>query len=276
MAMTERLARFWLSLGDLPSQTLLKVLSLYGTALAFYEEREKAGPLLGSAWKTLKRWEKETDLAAALDKLEQRGACFLTPSSPQWPWRFERLADPPIGLYAQGDLELLHHEQTFALVGTRHASVYGRRMAEAIARDLSLAGTAIISGFAVGIDAAAHEGCIRAGGRTIAILGCGLNIDYPSGSQKLRQQIIESGGLLLTEHPMDSRPHAGHFPQRNRLLAALAQGLMLVEGTTRSGGMISAHLAIEMGTEVFALPGSVESSLSAGPHAIIREGGRLA
>lgn len=276
MAMNETLARYWLSLADLSSQTLMKVLLHYETALDFYEAREEAGPLLGAAWKTLKQWEDESRLAEALAMLEQKGIQFLTPDSAHWPRRLSSVADPPVGLYALGDTQNFNSPKTFAIVGTRHASVYGRRMAEIIANGLAEAGVTIISGFAVGIDTAAHEGCLKAQGKTVGILGCGLDIDYPSGSEHLRQRILASGGLFITEHPMGSRPHAGHFPQRNRLLAALAQGLMFVEGTTRSGGMISAHLAAEMGSDVFALPGSVESSLSSGPHAIIREGGRLA
>jgi len=179
-------------------------------------------------------------------------------------------------LYCMGDTKLLTAPKTFAMVGTRHCTVYGRRMAGVIARDLAYGDAVIISGLAVGIDSASHEGCLEAGGNTIAFLGCGIDVDYPSGSGALKRRIVDSGGLLVTEHPMKSRPVAGHFPQRNRMIAALSKGLMLIEGTTRSGGMISAHLAMEQGAEVFALPGSVETAQSAGPHRLIREGARLA
>lgn len=274
--MTERLARFWLSLGDLPSSMLSKILESYQTAQAFYEARETAGPLLGAAWKRLQPWQDHSELEKKLERLKELGIAFITPEDEVWPYVLDYLEDPPIGLYCMGDLSLLRHPQIFAMVGTRHSTVYGQRMARVISRDLTYAGTAILSGFAVGIDCAAHEGCLEAGGKTIAMLGCGLDVDYPSGSGTLKRRIIDSGGLLVTEHPMKSRPVAGHFPQRNRMLAALCKGLMLLEGTTRSGGMISAHLAMERGNEVFALPGTVESAQSAGPHQLIREGARLA
>jgi len=274
--MTEKLARFWLSLGDLPSSVPAKILANYETALAFYEAREQAGPVLGAAWKRLLPWQDLQLLRKKLEHLQSLGIVFLTPEDENWPWMLNHLEDPPIGLYCLGDTQLLRDPKLFAMVGTRHCTVYGQRMARAIARDMTSAGAVILSGFAVGIDSACHEGCLEAGGKTVAFMGCGLDIDYPSGSGAMKRRIVDSGGLLVTEHPMKSKPVAGHFPQRNRMIAALAKGLMLIEGNTRSGGMISAHLAMERGVEVFALPGSVETAQSAGPHLLIREGARLA
>lgn len=275
--MTEKMARLWLALGGIPSQTLVKVLAHYGTALAFYEERAQAGPLLGAGvWRSLKNQAAPDYLADTLAGLAAGGIAFLTPGEAAWPPALERLYDPPAGLFAQGCLSLLQSPRAFAMVGTRRATPYGRRMAQAVARGLAQAGVTVVSGFAVGIDTASHEGCLAGGGGTIAVMGCGLNQDYPRGSGGLRQRILAKNGLLLSEYPLDAPPLAAHFPQRNRLIAGLCQGLMLVEGALRSGGMISANLASEMGLEVFAMPGPADASGSEGPHALLREGARLA
>lgn len=275
--MTEKMARLWLSMGDLPSTKLSKIMALYEDALTFYQEREKALHLLGSNAQTaLKAWSDEERLSMLLASLEKDSIRFLTPEDAEWPRGFYRLYDPPVGLFAKGNLDLLHSERSIAMVGTRRSSVYGRRMAQRVAGGLAEAGVTITSGFAVGIDSASHEGCLSAGGKTIAVIGCGLDVDYPSGNGALRKRILESGGLIISEYPPGTQPLAAHFPQRNRLIAALSQGLMLVEGASHSGGMISAQLALEMGLEVFAMPGPADVVGSEGPHALIRDGARLA
>ena len=133
--MTEKLARFWLSLGDLPSSVPAKILANYQTALAFYEAREQAGPVLGAAWKRLLPWQDLQLLRKKLEHLQSLGIVFLTPEDENWPWMLNHLEDPPIGLYCLGDTQLLRDPKLFAMVGTRHCTVYGQRMARAIARD---------------------------------------------------------------------------------------------------------------------------------------------
>jgi DNA processing protein len=161
-----------------------------------------------------------------------------------------------------------------AIVGARQATPYGVRVTEALARDLAQLGFTIVSGMARGIDAAAHRGALAAGGRTIAVLGCGLDVVYPPEHGRLRAEIAQSGSVM-TEFPPGTRPLASHFPRRNRILSGLALGVVVVEAAEGSGSLITARLALDQGREVFAVPGPLDAPLSRGPHGLIKQGAKL-
>lgn len=182
-------------------------------------------------------------------------------------------ADPPLLLYLEGRIELLQRD-SLAIVGSRRPTAQGREHARAFAAGLAREGWSIVSGLAAGIDAAAHEGALAAGGDTVAVIGTGIDVVYPLSHRVLTRRIAEHG-LLISELPIGAPPLAHHFPQRNRLIAGLARGTLVVEAALRSGSLITARLAAEGGRDVWALPGSVLSPQSEGCHALIRQGATL-
>jgi DNA processing protein len=182
-------------------------------------------------------------------------------------------ADPPLLLYLWGRRELLGTPM-LAIVGSRHPTPQGRDNARHFGGELAAAGQTIVSGLALGVDGAAHEGALKTG-RTIAIVGTGLDQIYPRRNDKLGREIAEGGGLMISEYSLGTPPLAAHFPRRNRLIAGLSRGCLVVEAALQSGSLITARLASEAGREVFAIPGSIHSPQSRGCHALIRQGAKL-
>jgi DNA processing protein len=191
----------------------------------------------------------------------------------RYPKALLETADPPVLLYAMGGMHLLQRPAV-AIVGSRNATAQGMDNARAHARVLSQRGYTVVSGLALGIDAAAHEGALTGPGSTIAVVGTGIDRIYPSKNAALARQIAEVG-LVLSEYPLGTPPLAENFPQRNRIIAGLAQGTLVVEAALRSGSLITAQLASECGREVFAMPGSVHAPQSHGCHALIKQGAKL-
>lgn len=185
-----------------------------------------------------------------------------------FPAALAALADPPLGLFHRGPLP---EGAVAALVGARRATSYGREVAEYLGRELAAAGAWVVSGMARGVDAAAHRGALAAGGRTAAVWGCGPDRIYPPEHDRLAEE-IGATGCLISEYPPGAAPLARHFPERNRIIAGLAQAVVVVEADERSGALITARLALEEGREVLAVPGSVFSRLSAGPNGLLRAG----
>jgi DNA processing protein len=194
-----------------------------------------------------------------------------------YPSAFLQLSDPPWMVYAQGQAAPMG-ASALAVVGSRNPTAQGRENALAFAQDLAASGVCVVSGLALGIDAAAHEGALRGGTAlpvaTVAVVGTGLDRVYPKGNQALAQAVAQRG-WLISEYPLGTPPLAAHFPQRNRLIAALGQGCLVVEAALSSGSLITAHQALELGREVFAIPGSIHSPQSRGCHALIRQGAKL-
>ena len=193
-----------------------------------------------------------------------------------YPRAFLELSDPPLMLYVQGQAQSLD-TAALAVVGSRNPTAQGRENALAFAQNLAASGICIVSGLALGIDAAAHEGALRGAPQavaTVAVVGTGLDRVYPKGNQALAQAVALRG-CLISEYPLGTPPLAAHFPQRNRLIAALGQGCLVVEAALSSGSLITAHQALELGREVFAIPGSIHSTQSRGCHALIRQGAKL-
>jgi DNA processing protein len=190
-----------------------------------------------------------------------------------YPTRLKMIADPPPLLYITGTLTE-QDELAVAVVGARRATAAGRAMTEEVSHDLAAAGITVVSGLARGIDAAAHQGALAAKGRTIAVLGCGIDRTYPPEHERLRRQ-IEERGAILSEAPMGAPPHSHHFPRRNRIISGLSLGVIVTEAAIRSGSLITARLAAEQGREVFAVPGFVKAETSRGTNALLKEGATL-
>lgn len=212
-------------------------------------------------------------LAADAAWLEKPGRALIAWGSPDYPALLRRTPWPPALLFLHGDPGLLWHPQV-ALVGSRRPSPAGRQRAHDFAAVLARAGWAVTSGLAEGIDAAAHAGALAVDGRTLAVVGTGLDLAYPPGNAALMARIAERG-LVLGEHPPGTPAVASHFPSRNRLVAGLSLGTVVIEAALRSGALISARLAAEAGREVFALPGSVDNPVARGCHRLIRDGATL-
>ena len=197
----------------------------------------------------------------------------LALSDRQYPERLRAIADPPAILYCDGE-PMPADSRAIAIVGTRTPTPYGLRVSERLARELSELGFTVISGLARGIDGAAHHGALDAGGRTIAVLGCGLDVVYPPEHARLRAEIVRAGAVV-TEFPPGSPPLASHFPRRNRIISGLSLGVVVVEASADSGSLITARCALEQGREVFAVPGPIDAPMSRGPHGLLKQGAKL-
>lgn len=232
---------------------------------------EVAGPKLAQRIRT---YQEVVDIEAQVRALDQYGAHLITMEDPEYPTGLAEIYDPPLALFIRG--ELFEADQyAVAIVGTRKPTPYGVRMAERFAGDLARRGMTVVSGLAAGVDAAAHRGALEAGGRTIAVLGCGADIVYPGENAALMHQIMQ-GGCVISPFPMGTKPSRGLFPHRNRFISGLSLGTLVIEAPPGSGSLITARFAAEQGREVFALPGPVGQRNSMGPHALIREGAKLA
>ena len=190
------------------------------------------------------------------------------------PERLRVIPDPPRRLYVRGAAEALA-APSVAIVGSRRATRAGRQFAETLAADLAAAGLVVVSGLAYGIDAAAHRGALAGGGRTVAVLGSGLDRVYPRQHAALAAEIVDDGGAVVSEYPADRSPRKHQFPERNRLISGLGLGVVIVEATTKSGSLITARMAAEQGREVMAVPGPVTSPLSGGCHRLLKSGAAL-
>lgn len=208
-----------------------------------------------------------------LERIERLGISLLSLYSPDYPELLRTIPDPPVLLYCRGDLAILR-QPTVAVIGSRAATDYGRRMAALLAAELVAQDITIVSGAAYGIDAAAHRGALRAGGATVAVLGCGVDVVYPRAHADLFQELAAQG-LLLSEYPLGTPPEGFRFPARNRIISGLAKGVVVVEATEKSGSLITARLALDQGREVFAVPGRIDSPKSSGTHRLIQQGAHL-
>ncbi len=220
---------------------------------------------LGTSWKLA-----EEELA----KAARSGAKVITPTSPEFPEALKHIYDPPMVLYVRGDASILT-APGMAVIGTRHPTPYGMGMAERLACDLAARGMVIISGMARGVDTAAHRGAVTAKARTVAIFGTGVDVIYPRENAKLADQILATGGALVSEFPMGTGPKPENFPIRNRIISGMSFGVLVVEAGEYSGTRITARCALEQGRDVFAVPGNVTNKLAWGPNTLIKQGAKL-
>lgn len=212
-----------------------------------------------------------------MDEIQRKGIHVITREDAYMPPQLQQIPDPPFCLYIKGNVSahIFKYKQCFAIVGTRRASSYGRQVATLFSRTLSQAGLSIVSGLALGIDSIAHTACLETGGNTIAVLGCGVDIIYPTTNRLLYQRIIDNNGVLLSEFPPGFMPRPYTFVMRNRLISGLCRGVLVVEGALNSGSMITAGYAAEQGRDVFAVPMPITSERAAGPNYLLRQGAHL-
>lgn len=228
------------------------------------------GPRIAEAMEETRR---RFDPAAEVDRAREAGIELLTPARDVYPRLLREIGDPPPLLYVRGRLGP-QDDQAVAVVGTRRCTHYGRLQAERLSRALAGAGITVVSGLARGIDTAAHRACLEAGGRTVAVLGSGLDRPYPPENAGLLERVAQNGAVV-SEFPLGAPPHRSHFPRRNRIISGLALGVVVVEASLRSGSLITARWAGEQNREVFAVPGSVDSGRASGTHALIKDGAKL-
>ena len=272
----------WLRLLSTPgvgTESGRKLLAAFGPPGAVFQQERPAlhavvGPRLAQALLT-----PPEDLAAFIDTAVTWLAAgsnrhILSLDDPRFPPELLQIADPPLLLYLVGQVETLQHPRRLAIVGSRNPTPQGQQNARQFAQALGEAGVCVVSGLALGIDGAAHEGALAGGAPTIAVVGTGLDRVYPRRHLALAHQIAEQGALI-SEYPLGTPPLAPNFPRRNRLIAGLAQGTLVVEAAMQSGSLITARMAAEQGREVFAIPGSIHAPQSRGCHALIRQGAKL-
>jgi DNA processing protein len=213
------------------------------------------------------------DAADQQQKLLNFGAEIIPINDGRYPARLRDIFDPPIALFAKGRLELLDSVM-LGVVGTRRPTTYGVAAAERLVSDLAKAQLTIVSGMARGVDTSAHKSALAAGGDTVAVFGCGVDLVYPAENRKLAAELMEKG-LLLSEFPMGAPPYPQNFPIRNRIISGMSVGVLIVEGAQYSGSAITARLAMDQQREVFAVPGNITSKMSWGPNLLIKQGAKL-
>ncbi len=218
-------------------------------------------------------WKETVDVKKEFALAKEHGADILTVDDEKYPQRLKEIYDPPSVLYVRGEMDGVD-ERAIAIVGTRHPSFYGRTITENLSKKLAMRGFIIVSGLARGIDSAAHRGALSVKGKTIAVLGCGVDKVYPPENKKLMDEIAGSGAVI-SEFPMGTQPDKGNFPRRNRIISGLSLGVIVVEAAKNSGSLITAGAALEQGREVFAVPGKVDSPTSYGTHRLIKDGAKL-
>ncbi|HEX8176274.1 MAG TPA: DNA-processing protein DprA [Pyrinomonadaceae bacterium] len=211
--------------------------------------------------------------AEEVERVREMGADILLLDDGVYPALLREIFDPPITLYVKGEWAFCLEQPCVAIVGSRRSSTYGQNAAVMLARELAGRGVTIISGLARGIDAAAHKGALEAGGRTVAVMGTGLDAVYPRDHRKLAEEILEKGGALVSEFPLETPPAPQNFPYRNRVISGLSLGVLIVEAAENSGSLITARLALEQSREVFAVPGNITSRNSFGTNYLIKGAG---
>lgn len=208
-----------------------------------------------------------------LKRMEELGIEVISFKDSRYPVNLKTIFDPPFLLYVRGTL-IQEDADALAIVGTRRATVYGKLTTRRLARDLAREGVTVVSGMARGIDTEAHQGALEAGGRTIAVLGCGVDIVYPPENRGLMEEIIKKGAVI-SEFSLGQQPDAPHFPQRNRIISGLSKGVLVVEAPLKSGALITANFALDQGRDVFAVPGNINNPNSHGTNQLIKEGAKL-
>ncbi len=244
----------------------LAILEASSSAL---ESVQKIGPTISA---TLHNWRENFDLKGEEKKVEQSGVEFVSCGDEEYPSLLREMYDPPIGLYCMGKYRMDH--PAIAIVGSRRMTLYGQSIAKKMGAELARAGFCVVSGLARGIDTAAHEGALSVGGKTVAVVGCGLDIIYPPENLDLYRRISEEGAVF-SEFPFGRRADRQTFPMRNRVVAGLSLATVVVESAANGGAMITARFAGEQGRQVFAVPGRIDQTSSSGCHVLIRDGAVL-
>ena len=264
----------WLSsVEGIGPKRFYQLIGAYGNPQNVWDNVGDGGmQFLGAATlRKLKEARDERYFYALFNQLEKLDMRAITRDSALYPQRLLHIYDPPPVLYMMGECDL-NPERGFAIVGSRRCTRDGQRAAREMAETLAREDVTVVSGMAYGIDAAAHEGALIGMGRTVAVLGCGADVVYPHQHEELYRRILDNGGAAVSEYTPGTKPRPGNFPARNRIISGMSEGVLIVEGAERSGAMITVNDAIEQNRDVFAVPGSIYSSLSAAPNRLIVEG----
>ncbi|PKP55145.1 DNA-protecting protein DprA, partial [Candidatus Atribacteria bacterium HGW-Atribacteria-1] len=278
--MKENSLKYWLAWNKIPDigpKRFYKLLEYFGSADAAWQVKsEEISEVLNLNPKISSKIFEEknnTNPEWELDLIYKHKINVLTIEDALYPENLKTIYCPPPVLYFKGTI-VESDKNSVSIVGSRKATYYGKMVAEKLGKDLALAGLTIISGMARGIDTAAHKGAISVNGRTIAVLGCGIDHIYPPENRRLAQEIQESGAVI-SEFPLSTLPERQNFPRRNRVISGLSLGTVVVEAAEKSGALITADFALEQGREVFAIPGNINSPLSNGSHNLIKQGAKL-
>jgi DNA processing protein len=273
-------ATYWLALAltaGLGATRIRKLTEHFGTAEAVFRasltELEATGMRAVSAQSIATGKSLELAQQECANAHEAR-ARIISLSDPEYPPRLKEIYDPPVILFVKGSVEVLS-QPGIAMVGTRHPTPYGSGMAERLSIDLAAQGLVIISGLARGIDTASHRGAVAAKGKTIAVLGTGIDVMYPKENTRLTEQILALGGALVTEFPVGTSPAPQNFPIRNRIISGMSAGVLVVEASEYSGTRITSRCALEQNRDVYAVPGNVTNKSSWGPNTLIKQGAKL-
>jgi DNA processing protein len=271
---------YWLALSLTPgigSTLMRRLLDRFNTPEAVFhapmKELSKIEGLGEKVAQEIRKGPLEKVVERELSLLREVGGRVITLKDEEYPKRLKDIYDPPALLYVRGELKK-EDEFAISIVGSRKTTPYGRWFTEKVSQELARHGVTIVSGMARGIDSLAHWGAISGGGRTIAVLGCGVDVIYPSENRNLFAKMIDRGAIL-SEFPMGSPPEGGHFPRRNRIISGLSLGVVVIQASEKSGSLITAGYALEQGREVFAVPGNVGTESSRGTHRLIKEGAKL-
>jgi len=208
------------------------------------------------------------------ERLQKNEVSFIPINDDEYPNKLRNIQNPPIGIYVKGNWNKFSGKNSIGVVGTRRCSPYGRHVAHSIGEALSNAGISVVSGGALGIDTAAHVGCISAGGSTAAVFGTGINMVYPTRNKELFERITENGALV-TEYPFGVQGNAWHFPERNRIIVGLSDRLIVVEAPANSGAMITAKLALDAGIEIWSVPGQITDKMALGTNKLLQDGANV-
>ena len=265
------------AVGGISRSKLLKLVQIFGSAQAVYEAepqqllaagvvKEEAGVEFTS--------KRRSDLPRRLQRFcDRQGVRLISYQDADYPQSLLQIADPPLVLYVKGVLPPAGY--ALAVVGSRECTEYGKKAAKLFTKDLAARNIPIISGGARGIDTEAHEACLSVGGKTVAVLGCGVDIAYPEENAGLFERIVRSGGAIISEYAPGMRPLAKNFPARNRIIVGLSQGVLVAEAKLKSGAIITANIAADEGRDVYCVPGNIFDATSKGCHELIRTGAKL-
>ncbi|MBP9663057.1 MAG: DNA-processing protein DprA [Pyrinomonadaceae bacterium] len=271
----------WIALNMTPGvgpRAATKLLERFGSASGVFHARRtelESLRLKPETTDSIIKREFHERAADELNLVKKLGGDVLILDDGSYPTLLREIADPPPVLYVKGDWQACVDQPCVGVIGSRMCSTYGENAAEMLSRDLASRGITIVSGLARGIDSAAHRGAIRGRGRTIGVMGTGLDRYYPRENTKLVQEILDTGGCIVTQFPLGTPPLAEHFPFRNRIISGLSYGVLIVEASERSGSLITARLATEQGRDVMAVPGNITSGNSFGTNYLIKSGAKL-
>ena len=271
----------WISLNMTPGvgpRAATKLLERFGSADSVFHARRVELESLRIKPETIEsiiKREVHDKAVEELGRVRELGGDVLILDDGSYPNLLREIADPPITLYVRGEWQACFEQPCVAVIGSRMCSTYGQNSSEMLARDLASRGICIVSGLARGIDTAAHRGAIAGGGRTIAVLGTGLDSIYPKENKKLAEEILASGGAVVSQFPLGTPPLKDNFPYRNRIISGLSLGVLIIEASERSGSLITARLAMEQNREVMAVPGNITSRNSFGTNYLIKAGAKL-